>query len=453
LFSRDLERLVPATAQKEAAWERIPDFLDVPRTMHYTLLLPTKQLLVIGGGHYSYSYPALHPLLLTADPKAAGGYRTERMNPGTYPRLYHNTPLLLPDGRVFLAGGNSARAQWNEGTSRVNLKVYQPGVVEKGEALLDAEIWQPEIFSPPYLFLPGERPEIVRAPATLAYGAKAAIRVKHRTDKGSLVLIKLGSSTHAWDCGQRLVDVSFETGSGPDELTLTAPGNRHLSPPGYYMLFYVNALGKPSRAAMVQLGVNEKGVIIGRAEEAPGRSPRRALGPGDLAPAWKALPGADGRRWSLDDFADRAVLVVAFLRNDCALARASEERLSAFARAHAGPGGKVGVVALNVNVEGKGNDLEALKKREQGKPFGFPYLHDASQETGLAYGVQVNPEFFVLGRDRRVVYRGRLDDNDDPREVQERYLEAAVEAALAGKAPAVAETDPAGCTVIYRVGK
>jgi hypothetical protein len=73
------------------------------------------------------------------------------------------------------------------------------------------------------------------------------------TDEASMVLVKLGSVTHGWDMGQRLVDVAFSQNHGTGKVPIKAPTNRHMTPPGFYMLFYVGQ-GVPSRAAMIHLG-------------------------------------------------------------------------------------------------------------------------------------------------------------------------------------------------------
>src|SRR5258708_37755087 len=51
---------------------------------------------------------------------------------------------------------------------------------------------------------------------------------------------------------QRLVGMSYAVGSGL--LTVTAPPNANIAPPGYYMLFILNSSGVPSGASFVQLG-------------------------------------------------------------------------------------------------------------------------------------------------------------------------------------------------------
>jgi hypothetical protein len=61
----------------------------------------------------------------------------------------------------------------------------------------------------------------------------------------------LGAVTHAFDQNQRYVPLTFQQATGG--LTVQAPSSSNLAPPGYYMLFIVNANGVPSVAAMVNI--------------------------------------------------------------------------------------------------------------------------------------------------------------------------------------------------------
>ena len=97
------------------------------------------------------------------------------------------------------------------------------------------------------------------------------------------------------------------------------------------------------------------------------------------------------------------------------------------------------VVAISVNT-GDEDGLPQMKERAKKKSFPFVYLHDESQKIGRAYGAEYTPEFFVLNKDRKVVYMGAMDDRDDPARVKVKYLEDAVSAALKGEKPATAET-------------
>jgi hypothetical protein len=263
----DLRRYHAARGPADVArWETVENALGAgpaaTRIMHVATILPTKQILIVGGGNYAFLGPVVRPLLLSPDPGAPGGYRGRMMNPATQPRLYHGVSLLLPDGRVFVAGGNASRAARDACSGSIRLDTTRDrqgtfGFAESGRSVIPAEIWQIEIFSPPYLFIRGKRPKIVRAPRAVDYGETAACEVEHATpEKAAMVLIKLGSVTHGWDMGQRLADLHFEHDkrAGAGRVRFTAPTDRHRYPPGYYMLFYLNDQGKPSCAAMVRLG-------------------------------------------------------------------------------------------------------------------------------------------------------------------------------------------------------
>jgi peroxiredoxin len=172
------------------------------------------------------------------------------------------------------------------------------------------------------------------------------------------------------------------------------------------------------------------------------------LNVGDKAPAWSGLEGVDGKRHALDDLADKEVVVVVFTCNSCPVATDYEDRILALSKKYASPGGKVGLVAINVNQIAE-DRLPAMKERAEAKGFDFPYLYDESQQIGRAYGAAFTPEFFVLDRQRKIVYMGGMDDNSNAAEVKTRYLEAAIEAALAGEKPAVTEAPAIGCRVRY----
>jgi hypothetical protein len=66
------------------------------------------------------------------------------------------------------------------------------------------------------------------------------------------VLVKPASVTHSTDPNQRLVELPF-SGSG-GSYTATIPANPNLTPPGWYMLFAVDSMGRPSVANWVRVG-------------------------------------------------------------------------------------------------------------------------------------------------------------------------------------------------------
>jgi hypothetical protein len=141
--------------------------------------------------------------------------------------MYHSTALLLPDGRVLNAGGGRFG-----GTG--------PG----------ADQFSAEIYSPPYLFK-GVRPTITSAPAAIGYGSTFTIATPDAAQIAAVSLVRLGTVTHTFNSGQRFLPLAFQPIAGG--LSVTAPFNGNLAPPGYYMLFILNTNGVPSIAPLMQI--------------------------------------------------------------------------------------------------------------------------------------------------------------------------------------------------------
>lgn len=172
------------------------------------------------------------------------------------------------------------------------------------------------------------------------------------------------------------------------------------------------------------------------------------LSVGDKAPAWADLPGTDGKKHSLAELKDKDVVVLVFTCLSCPTAVDYEDRINALAKLHAGPNGKVAVVAVCVN-QIEADRLPKLQTRAKEKDFAFQYLSDESQKIAKDYGAIFTPEFYVLNKDRRVVYMGAMDDSTEAAKVQHKYVEAAIAASLKGEKPAVVETLARGCRVRY----
>lgn len=189
-------------------------------------------------------------------------------------------------------------------------------------------------------------------------------------------------------------------------------------------------------------------LLLNAAARTVGGEYNPTLSIGDVAPAWSSLPGVDGKMHSLADLKGKEVVIVVFTCNSCPAAELYEDRLITLAKKHAGPDGKAAVVAINVNLVEE-DLLPAMQERAKKKKFPFPYLIDETQQIGKAYGANYTPEFFVLNKDRKVVYMGALDDNLDPALAKVNFVEAGIAAALSGKKPAKQETVARGCRVRY----
>ncbi len=170
---------------------------------------------------------------------------------------------------------------------------------------------------------------------------------------------------------------------------------------------------------------------------------------GDKGPSWEKLPGVDGKPHSFADLKDREVVVVFFTCNSCEYAQDYEDRIVAISSKYAGKESKVGFVGINVNLI-EADSLPKMKEKAEAKKFPFPYLFDETQKIAKDYGASSTPEFFVLNKDRQVVYMGSLDDNPDAKKAKINYVQLAIDAALAGKEPEKKETVPIGCFIRWK---
>ena len=166
-------------------------------------------------------------------------------------------------------------------------------------------------------------------------------------------------------------------------------------------------------------------------------------------PDWKDLPGVDGRKWSLADFRDKSVLVLCFTCNACPYSIDYEDRLLAFADKYADHPAGVALVAINANRK-PSETLEKMQERAKQKGFTFPYIADESQQLAAACGAVYTPEFLVFNHERKLVYRGAMDDKTKATEVTVRHLENAVEATLRKQLPEVRNVPARGCAIPYR---
>lgn len=176
---------------------------------------------------------------------------------------------------------------------------------------------------------------------------------------------------------------------------------------------------------------------------------------GSLAPDFH-LPGVDGKTYSLADFAGSPVLAIVFTCNHCPTAQAYEERLKQLVTDYTQRG--VAIVAISPNSPAAvrldelgytdlGDDLPDMKLRAQERHYNFPYLFDGETEaTSIKYGPVATPHVFIFDKDRKLRFRGRIDDSERPDLVKHQDTRAALDALLAGKTPEVAETKVFGCS-------
>ncbi len=207
------------------AWQFGPS-MSQPRIEMNATILPNGKVLATGGSlndedalTASLKADLYDPVANTFSPAGANAFA----------RLYHSNALLLPDATVLLMGGNPQRGNYEH-----RLEIYSPAYLFNGDGTT------------------ATRPSITGAMAeTVNYTSPFVVQTPDAADIASVVLVRPGTPTHAFDMEQRLVGLSFTAGSGL--LNVTSPPNGNIAPPGYYMLFVLNSAGVPSVARFVRL--------------------------------------------------------------------------------------------------------------------------------------------------------------------------------------------------------
>ncbi len=206
--------------QPSPSWREVGP-MAFPRAYHTLTLLPDGNVIVTGGTQTT-DHRDTTQAVLAAEIWNAGTETWSTMASRQIPRSYHETALLLPDGRVLVSGSGRGG---------------------------NPNQFNAEIFSPPYLFN-GPRPSIVSAPQTVQYGSVFPVETPD-TNIALVSLIRLGAVTHGFDSSQQYVNLTFQQAVGG--LDVQAPANANLAPPGDYMLFIVNTNDVPSVASFVNV--------------------------------------------------------------------------------------------------------------------------------------------------------------------------------------------------------
>jgi Domain of unknown function (DUF1929) len=243
---------------KDGDWDITMAPMNHQRWQLNAVTLPTGQLFIHGGDgpHAAGFGPVYTPEIYepgrpwelppaSATPNAT--YDVAQ-HPVQLPRGQHHVTVLLPDARVFMAGGD-----WQDDPTVLNPK--HTGA----------------IYSPWYLDL-GFRPQILRSASNVAFnpvGSSAnkfelKVRVGVENTVKRVVLIRPAAVTHHYDNDQRYIELAFTVlqgepppppppGSMPvayrlDLLEVTAP-EETLGPAGWYMLFAIEERASDSALA------------------------------------------------------------------------------------------------------------------------------------------------------------------------------------------------------------
>ena len=195
-------------------WQALPN-LNVTRDKVNSVLLPDGRVLIAGGIDI---LPDGGPAEIFDPEDPMSGFQ---LGPNMkHVRGYHSAALLLPDGSVVMGGDPNGGTTPNER------------------------------YLPPYFFKP--RPTIGGSPATIAYGTTFAVQTTLPGAITEVVLMRPGAVTHGFNQNQRYVGCAI-TGRTATEVQATAPPDGTRAPPGWYLLFIVDDDRVPSTGVWIRL--------------------------------------------------------------------------------------------------------------------------------------------------------------------------------------------------------
>tara|TARA_B100000315_G_scaffold223365_1_gene228096 strand:+ start:158 stop:715 length:558 start_codon:yes stop_codon:yes gene_type:complete len=164
------------------------------------------------------------------------------------------------------------------------------------------------------------------------------------------------------------------------------------------------------------------------------------------------MKGVDGDMHTLADYADKQILVAAFICNHCPYVVAYIDRLIALQGEFEAKG--VQFIGVNSNDETNYPDdsYENMIKMVEEYGLNFPYLRDGDQSVAKAYHAERTPQIFVFDKERKLQYTGGVDNScRDPEGVTETPLKDALEALTEGLEVPKPEAHSIGCSVKWKV--
>jgi peroxiredoxin len=175
---------------------------------------------------------------------------------------------------------------------------------------------------------------------------------------------------------------------------------------------------------------------------------------GTKAPDFELEDVVSGKTVTLADFKDKAALLVMFICKHCPYVVHVKDELARLGRDYAST--PAGIVAISANDAANYPDdsPENLKAMAQELKFTFPFCYDPSQEVAQAYTAACTPDFFLFDKERKLVYRGQLDDSrpGNGKALNGKDLRAAIDALLAGKPVSRDQKPSVGCNIKWKKG-
>jgi peroxiredoxin len=172
---------------------------------------------------------------------------------------------------------------------------------------------------------------------------------------------------------------------------------------------------------------------------------------GTSAPDFR-LPATDGKTYALKDVTGPKGTVIVFICNHCPYVKAVIDRLVDDARVLMAEGIGFAAICTNDAENYPDDSFDNMQRFAKVHDFPFPYLHDESQAVARSWGAVCTPDFFGYDAERKLRYRGRLDEgrtSPPPKGARRELVEAMRAIAKTGKGPS-SQVPSVGCSIKWK---
>lgn len=195
------------------------------RRNHNTVILPTGEIFVEGGVQVENDDDTR---VLEAELYNPQANTWQTLPPANAVRNYHHVSLLLPNGSVYVGGSNVNAA---------------PGL---GARVFDIEVFKPWYFC-------RNRPVLGDVPNTLCHNSEVKVTSPDYERIAKVVIVRAGTTTHNFNCDQRMLELEMRKSEELGELTVRLPKVPNIAIVGYYLLFLLDRSNVPSEGKFIKV--------------------------------------------------------------------------------------------------------------------------------------------------------------------------------------------------------
>jgi len=175
---------------------------------------------------------------------------------------------------------------------------------------------------------------------------------------------------------------------------------------------------------------------------------------GTTAPGFSLPDVVSGEAISLESFQSSKALLVMFICHHCPFVQHIKAELARVGQVYSAKG--VGIVGISSNDPAVSADdsPEGLRRMAAEWGLNFPVCYDETQTVAKSYAAACTPDFYLFDQDRKLVYRGQLDDSrpSNGKPVTAADLRAAIDALLAGRPVSLDQKPSVGCNIKWKPG-